>query len=602
METFETNRTLEPTVSGAVLRYRWFVLLITALSVGAAYYFATSTYVERYEAQATMSVQDPTATVLFDSGGAIRRTDYVSDQIEILRSSEIANRAAALASGVDGVDLTAFDIAAGLSVSNSQGSSLIFIALRGDTPLEATAGANAIVVAYRNLLKEEFQTTFADSVEVLDDRVEVLNKEIAANQRKIAQITVLPNNQTRELETFLANSVPRLITLYDAILAEPDLELKAELRQQVGDINGQISTIASIQGLTPTDPELVDLLQEQSRLIDRTQALEERRETREIDRLLLGDGVTIATKAEGARQIPSNETRLGVLGGLIGFVLAATLAYSLTLRNRVFSDKNEPERVLNAPLIAEIPNFRHEGIKSGLPVRAAPRSASAESFRFAAAALDARMNADPSDHGLILGVTSSSVSEGKTVVAVNTAVAAAREGKRVLLIDADFGNQATTAMLLPDTPPELGITEVVEGGSAMRDAAVTIEGDGQSGLHLLARGWRETTAPEFFRLPATKAFLKRVAEHYDLIVVDAPPLLQVAYASTILSIAEKVLIVVPHRSSVSNLTELEDRLELIGSPLMGYVYNMAPLNLGMTLTEGSMKDVLGTDEAEPSRS
>ncbi|MCH7670411.1 MAG: CpsD/CapB family tyrosine-protein kinase, partial [Acidobacteria bacterium] len=234
--------------------------------------------------------------------------------------------------------------------------------------------------------------------------------------------------------------------------------------------------------------------------------------------------------------------------------------------------------------------------------RVAPRSASAEAFRFAAAALDARMNADPLDHGLVLGVTSSSISEGKTVVAVNTAIAAAREGKRVLLIDADFGNQATTAILLPDSPPESGITEVVEGGTAMRDAVVTIEGDGESGLHLLSRGWRETTAPEFFRLPATKAFLKRVSEHYDLVVVDAPPLLQVAYASTIISITDKVLVVVPHRSSVTNLTELEDRLELIGSPLFGYIYNMAPLNLGMTLTEGSMKDVLGTDDTEPARS
>ena len=602
METFDTNRPLEPTVTGAVFRYRWLVLFTTALGVVAAIFFATSTYVERYEAQATMSVQDPTASILFDSGGVIRRSDYVSDQIEILRSSEIAGRAASLASAVDGVDVTASDIAQGLSVSNSQGSSLIFIVLRADTPLEAAAGANAIVVAYRNLLKEEFQTTFADSVEVLDNRVAELNQQVEDNQQSIAEITNAPNDQTGELETILTDSVPRLITLYDAILQETDLELRAELRQQVADINGQISTIASIQRLSVADSALVDLLQKQTRLIDRAQALEERRETREIDRLLLGDGVTISTKAEGARQLPSNQSRLAVMGGLAGFVAAASLAYSLTLRNRVFSSKNEPEQILAAPLIAEIPNFRHEGIKSAVPVRVAPRSASAEAFRFAAAALDARMNADPLDHGLVLGVTSASISEGKTVVAVNTAIAAAREGKRVLLIDADFGNQATTAILLPDSPPESGITEVVEGGTAMRDAVVTIEGDGESGLHLLSRGWRETTAPEFFRLPATKAFLKRVSEHYDLVIVDAPPLLQVAYASTIISIADKVLVVVPHRSSVSNLTELEDRLELIGSPLFGYVYNMAPLNLGMTLTEGSMKDVLGTDDTEPARS
>lgn len=191
-------------------------------------------------------------------------------------------------------------------------------------------------------------------------------------------------------------------------------------------------------------------------------------------------------------------------------------------------------------------------------------------------------------------VTSAGLRDGKTVVTANTALAAARDGNRVLLIDADFGNQMSTEFLAPGVKPDAGITEVVETGVPLADVVVPIEETGSAGLHLISRGWRQTTAPEFFRLPSTSAFLNQVQEFYDLILIDGPPLLQVAYASTIVALADRVLVVVPHGSSLTGLEELQDRLDLIGTPTVGYIYNLAPLRVEMTRTEGSMKDVLGS--------
>jgi len=193
----------------------------------------------------------------------------------------------------------------------------------------------------------------------------------------------------------------------------------------------------------------------------------------------------------------------------------------------------------------------------------------------------------------VVAVTSAGLADGKSVVATNTALAAAKEGKRVLLIDADFGNQATTMLLLPDERPAAGLTEVVEVGMPLHEAVVQIEGSGSTGLHLLARGWRQTTAPEFFRLGATREFFEQVQDYYDLVIVDSPPVLHMAYASTLLGLVDKVLIVVPHESSATLLEELQDRLDLVGTPTIGYIYNLAPLRPEMTRTEGSMRDVLG---------
>ena len=90
--------------------------------------------------------------------------------------------------------------------------------------------------------------------------------------------------------------------------------------------------------------------------------------------------------------------------------------------------------------------------------------------------------------GKLVIVTSAGVADGKTVIASNTALAAAREGKRVLLIDVDFGSQAATS-LLTDIRPDAGLTEVVETGTALSEAVVPIEGSRKfaenPGVHLI---------------------------------------------------------------------------------------------------------------------
>lgn len=101
-------------------------------------------------------------------------------------------------------------------------------------------------------------------------------------------------------------------------------------------------------------------------------------------------------------------------------------------RDRRSSSKirSDPELVLGAPLIAEVPSFRQEGIRTQVPVLTAPRSASAEAFRFAVSGLHSKQVIDNvmAEHGWSFAVMSAKVGEGKTVIAVNTALAVARAG------------------------------------------------------------------------------------------------------------------------------------------------------------------------------
>jgi Mrp family chromosome partitioning ATPase len=226
-----------------------------------------------------------------------------------------------------------------------------------------------------------------------------------------------------------------------------------------------------------------------------------------------------------------------------------------------------------------------------------PTSASAEAFRFVAATISLQQiwpsTDDGSSHYTTLMTTSAGLSEGKTVVTANTALAAAREGRKVLVMDADFGNQQLTELMVGATTPPRGMTDVVSREVTLAKAVIPVEHEGTGTIHLLSRGHSPIKAPDFFAAPATHRMFEDIRTKYDLVLIDAPPLLRVAYATTLARLADRAMVVIAHGSEIAVAEELRDQIELVGVPPIGYVYNLAPLRAEMTVSAGSMADTLG---------
>ena len=110
-----------------------------------------------------------------------------------------------------------------------------------------------------------------------------------------------------------------------------------------------------------------------------------------VDAALVGGGVALFSPAQGAVELRGEAVRTVAVAVVFGLLGGLALAYFLALRRRMFTDPDEPELLIGAPLLAEIPDFKEERIKSPLAVRVAPTSAAAEAFRFSAASLDIRM-------------------------------------------------------------------------------------------------------------------------------------------------------------------------------------------------------------------
>ena len=143
-----------------------------------------------------------------------------------------------------------------------------------------------------------------------------------------------------------------------------------------------------------------------------------------------------------------------------------------------------------------------------------------------------------------------------------------------------------------------GLTDVVRGGTRLEDAITPIDAGAGAYLGLISKGLSEVVAPDLFNSSATGSVLAELADMYDLILLDLPPLLHVAYAAAAVRRTDQTLVVVRHKSAMDNLRELHYRLDVIGAQAIGYVYTNAPIRRGMVASSGASGDVLG--QGQPS--
>lgn len=577
---------LDPTIPGAVWRYKWLVMLLVIVGAALAVAYATFTS-PVFKAKAELLVEDPSTASVFDAPSGAQLERYVANQVQILDSPVVETRVEELIL----IEDPAFtgDVSEMSSIEGDRDSSLIVIRVQSDERAEAQLVANAIVQAYQEIKEQAADKNANDALAELQAILDVVDAELDDLLNEFAGARSA-GDVREELDAQFNAATERLVEVQEELVTTTDPDRAQELRLQLGDLLLQIDTFQAIQLVENTNPALSLVLQELQSTLDRRDALELRRDQIVVDSQLVSSGIDLASPARLPSGDGREEARAAVIGGIAGTFVALLLSYSLAIRRRSFSNRNEPELIVDAPLISEVPRFSDEGIRTALPVLDMPQTRTAEAFRFAAAALDIQ-SAGSDAKSLV--VVSGNAGDGKTTAVANSAMALAREGNRVLVIDADFGSQNLSQLLVGNVPPAAGITEVVETGTSLRQAIVKVPVADGTSLSLLARGHRSVIASNFFRSAATRVFLEGIRGEFDLVLIDTPPLLHVAYTSVIARYADAALLVVNHGGSVNELEEVADRLAFIGTQPLGYIYNRSPLRTDQTDVEGSLKDILG---------
>ncbi len=136
-------------------------------------------------------------------------------------------------------------------------------------------------------------------------------------------------------------------------------------------------------------------------------------------------------------------------------------------------------------------------------------------------------------------VTSPEPGEGKTTVASNLGIALTQLGRRVLLIDADMRRPSIhKAFNLPD---QFGLADcLVEN----QDWHPGVKPTGVPGLDALVCGTVPSNPAELISSDHMRALLDEAVQNYDFVILDSPPLLDVADSRILSTLVEGVLIVV----------------------------------------------------------
>jgi capsular exopolysaccharide synthesis family protein len=169
-------------------------------------------------------------------------------------------------------------------------------------------------------------------------------------------------------------------------------------------------------------------------------------------------------------------------------------------------------------------------------------------------------------------VTSALPGDGKTTVATNLALTIAREGKRVLLIDADLrGGRVDVTLRLPVAA---GLGEVLRGQHEFETAVMQVPAGGGRELHVLPRGTAKADPAALLASDKTREVLARARELYDMVIVDTPPVNAVADAALLSRQCDGVLVVA--RAGVTARDALVfamEQLRIVHAPVIGAVLN-----------------------------
>jgi capsular exopolysaccharide synthesis family protein len=171
-------------------------------------------------------------------------------------------------------------------------------------------------------------------------------------------------------------------------------------------------------------------------------------------------------------------------------------------------------------------------------------------------------------------LTSATASEGKTTVAAHLAIANADRGRRTLLVDGDLRRPALHVRF--GLTPKQGLSNVLTGEIEWQDAVISIEG--KPNLRLLPSGPSSHRAADLIG-PRLGELLDEFCKHYDLVILDSPPLLGFAECLQMATAADGVVIVTrageTNRRGVSAVVSTLTRLR---ANLLGVVLNQVRHN------------------------
>ncbi len=265
-----------------------------------------------------------------------------------------------------------------------------------------------------------------------------------------------------------------------------------------------------------------------------------------------------------------------MLAGGLGLLLGLLIVFLLERVDDTVALEDLEEVTGGAPVLGSIPlqasrSLKHHHLPERPRALVGPRSVDAEAFRTVTTSL---RFSDLGRKKRIIAVTSASMSEGKSTVTANLAVAMAQGGRRVVAISGDL-RRPSLAQFFGIDETEVGLTSVLVGDVPVSGAVVKVADPDATGLLILPVGPLPHNPAEMLGSAAMKQMLDGlVAAGADYVLIDCPPILAVSDTLSVVEHVDGVIVVcVPGQTKSEDLSDACGRLRQVGTEIIGVVAN-----------------------------
>jgi tyrosine-protein kinase Etk/Wzc len=400
-------------------------------------------------------------------------------------------------------------------------------------------------------LGEEARISLQESAAAKAKRSEVLQKrnELLTRLGDQHPAVVGLNKQLKDIDEEIKNNADHIRTLplleQDELKLTRDVKVNTDLYSTLSNTTQQLRVLAvsKVSNVRMVDaPTAPDIPIKPKRPLIISAAV--------LMGLLLGMGAAFVRRALSG-SIDSPKTIERTLGAR---VVLASIPHSSQQQQLTKQSAGESRRI---PMLAKV----------------SPDDPAIEALRSFRAALHFAM---PNFRNNIVMITGPTSRLGKSFVSANTAAVIAASGKKVLLIDMDLRNGHLHRYF--GTEMQNGLYEAVTGAVP---ADQIIRREVMKNLDFIPTGAWTPSQFEFLMHPDFDAWLQTISARYDLVLIDAPPVLAVADAVIIGARSGAVFILA--RAGMTTEDEINEsvrRLNQAGISPEGILYNDARLRRG----------------------
>ena len=295
----------------------------------------------------------------------------------------------------------------------------------------------------------------------------------------------------------------------------------------------------------------------------------------QLDRVELSAGIRqsgnlrlLAAAAVPQDPVSPKPLRNTAMGLILGLLLGCGAALARDYLDDTVRDKASLEDESQLPTLGVIPRLprqRGKTLDEVVTIGQHP-SAAAEAYRTLRTSVKFLSLEDDSR---VFQITSATAADGKTLTAMNLAVALTQAGDRTVVVGCDLRRPRLDALAHAHQGP--GLTSVLVGDAELHEA---IERHEEVGLSILRTGPIPTDPSELLSSPRTAALIQALRGAYDVVILDCPPLLPVSDSLILAGYSDATLVVVSEgKTSRRNLARALELLRQVNAPVRGTVLN-----------------------------